>query len=90
MESRIGKRTSLWQWEGLTPVRNLLECLLLSLAGCISAKARIAANQKRINLRSLALRVEGTIGTEELLGKNCDKRAGFPGIDVEANIDADI
>lgn len=53
-------------------------------------EARIAANQKRINLRSLALRVEGTIGTEELLGKNCDKRAGFPGIDVEANIDADI
>ncbi|MGO9612402.1 MAG: OsmC family protein [Dissulfurispiraceae bacterium] len=62
----------------------------MSLADCIATIARIMSNQKRINLRSLASRFDGTVDTDVLLGKNSDKSVGFPGIDVEADIDADI
>jgi putative redox protein len=67
-----------------------LEYLFLSLAGCIATIGRIAARQRRIELRGMTVRVEGDLDLEVLMGKPSDKRAGFTGIKVIATIDADI
>ncbi|OVE73411.1 osmotically inducible protein C, partial [bacterium B17] len=69
---------------------NPLQYFLLSLAGCISAISRIAANQKKIPLRGISLKIEGEMNTDGLLGKNTDARVGFSSINVIADIDADM
>jgi len=67
-----------------------LEYFFLSLAGCIATIARIAAKQKRINLRGMDVKVEGELDVEGLLGRNPDAQSGFRGITVRAKIDADL
>lgn len=67
-----------------------LSYFLLSLAGCIGAIARIIANQKKIKLRSMKLKVQGDLDTDVLLGKNASDRAGFAGIDVNVSMDSDM
>ena len=46
-----------------------LEYFFASLAGCIGTVARIVANQKRIPLRSIDMKIEGDFDVETLLGK---------------------
>lgn len=67
-----------------------LEYFLLSVAGCIATIARIAAKQRRINLRGMDVKVEGELDVEGLLGRNPDAQSGFRGITVRAKIDADL
>jgi len=67
-----------------------LEYFFASLAGCIGTVARIVANQKRIPLRSIDMKIEGDFDVETLLGKSKENRAGFAGIKVILNIDADL
>jgi uncharacterized OsmC-like protein len=67
-----------------------LEYFFLSLAGCIATIARIAAKQKRINLRAMDVKVEGELDIETLMGRNPDAHSGFSGITVRAKIDADM
>ena len=67
-----------------------LEYFLLSLAGCISTIGRIVANQKKIPLRSMVLKVQGELDTDVLLGKNNISRAGFSPLNVRVDIDADL
>ena len=67
-----------------------LELLFFSLAGCLLSIARIAANQKRIALRSMEVRIEGEIDSDGLLGKNKDVRVGFPNIKAFVKMDADM
>ncbi len=67
-----------------------LEHLLFSLAGCVAAIGRIIANQQEIDLHSMAVRVEGELDTETLMGKSQENRAGFKEIRVVARIDADM
>jgi len=67
-----------------------LEYFFLSLAGCIATIARIAAKQKRINLRAMDVKVEGELDIEALMGRNPDVHSGFGGITVRAKIDADM
>ena len=67
-----------------------LEYFFLSLAGCFATIARIAAKQKRINLRGMDVKVEGELDVEGLLGRNPDAQSGFRGITVRAKIDADL
>lgn len=71
---------------GATP----LEYLFASLAGCIGTVARIIANQKRIKLNGMDIKVEGAFDLETLLGKSKESRAGFSGIKVTLNIDSDM
>jgi organic hydroperoxide reductase OsmC/OhrA len=61
-----------------------LEYFFLSLAGCIATIARIAAKQKRINLRGMDVKVEGELDVEGLLGRNPDAQSGFRGITVRS------
>jgi len=71
---------------GATP----LEYFFASLAGCIGTIARIVANQKRIKLNGMDIKVEGAYDVETLLGKSKESRAGFTGIKVTLNIDSDM
>jgi putative redox protein len=67
-----------------------LEYFFLSLAGCIGTIARIAAKQKRINLRAMDVKVEGDLDVEGLLGRNPAAPVGFSGITVTVKVDADL
>src|SRR5512137_1834855 len=67
-----------------------LEYFLASLAGCIGTVARIIANQKRIPLNGIDIKIEGAYDVETLLGKSKENRAGFSGIKVTLNIDANM
>jgi len=67
-----------------------LEYLFASLAGCIGTVARIIANQKRIKLNGMKMKVEGAFDLETLLGKSKENRPGFTGIKVTLNIDSDM
>jgi uncharacterized OsmC-like protein len=67
-----------------------LEYFFLSLAGCIGTIARIAAKQKRINLRAMDVKVEGDLDVEGLLGRNPQAPVGFSGITVTVKMDADM
>lgn len=69
---------------GATP----LEYFLASLAGCIGTVARIIANQKRITLNGIDMKIEGAFDVETLLGKSKESRAGFHGIKVTLNVDS--
>jgi uncharacterized OsmC-like protein len=67
-----------------------LEYFFLSLAGCIGTIARIAAKQKRINLRSMDVKVEGNLDVDGLMGRNPEAPVGFSGITVTVKMDADL
>ena len=72
--------------EGPTP----LEYFLFSLAGCIESIARIAAMQRKLELRAMEVVVEAQLNPMGLLGKETDDRVGFQTIDVKATMDADL
>ena len=67
-----------------------LELVLVSLAGCIGTIGRIIAMQKRIALRGMAIKVEGEIDTDGLLGKPIEDRIGFEGITISVHVDSDM
>jgi putative redox protein len=69
---------------------NPLEYFFTSLAGCIATAARIIANQKKIKLNGMDMKIEGDFDTEILLGKSTENRAGMTGIKVTLNMDSDI
>lgn len=72
--------------KGPTP----LQYYLLSLGACVGVIARIVANQKRLALRGLTVRVQGELNTDALLGKSSESRAGFESIIMTAAVDADM
>ena len=72
--------------QGPTP----LEYFLFSLAGCVATIGRIAAMQKKINLRHFSVSVEGDYDPAGLLGKPTENRSGFQVFRITAEIDADI
>lgn len=67
-----------------------LEYYLFSIAGCIGTIARIAAFQKKIDLRGLQIQVEGDYNPAGLMGKPSEDRNGFQQIRIFAQIDADL
>jgi uncharacterized OsmC-like protein len=69
---------------------NPLSYQLVSLAGCISAIARIVAGQKKLVLKGLKVSVEAEIDTDFLLGMTAGGRAGFTSISASVEIDADM
>ena len=67
-----------------------LECLFLSLAACVGSIGRIIANQRKLPLRSMEVRVLGELDVETLMGKSREHRAGFSGMRVIVKMDADM
>lgn len=72
--------------EGPTP----LEYFLFSLAGCVGSIGRIAANQQKIDLRGMEVKVEADLNPAGLMGKPTDDRVGFQQVRIKAQIDADL
>ena len=69
---------------------NPLEFFGASLAGCIATTARIVANQKNIRLHGIGMELAGDFDAGRMLGKGQDNRAGFTGLRVVLDIDADM
>jgi putative redox protein len=69
---------------------NPLEYLFFSLASCIITIGHIIAKQKRLPVRNIQVRVEGDLDTDVLMGKSTAQRAGYTGVRVITNFDADM
>lgn len=67
-----------------------LEYLFAALAGCVGSIGRIVANQQKLPVRGMDIRVEGELDPAVLLGRNTDDRAGFRAITVTVDVDADL
>jgi uncharacterized OsmC-like protein len=70
---------------GATPI----EFVLVGLAGCLTAGIAAIAQQREIQLRSVAATLEGEMDVLGILGADPDVRNGFSGIKVKYDIDAD-
>jgi uncharacterized OsmC-like protein len=71
--------------DGATPV----EYVLVGLASCLTAGVAAVAQNRNIQLRSVAATIEGEMDIQGILGMDSDVRNGFSGIKVTYNIDAD-
>jgi uncharacterized OsmC-like protein len=69
---------------------NPLEIFLASLPACFCAIGRIIAMQRKIELRSIEVNVEGDIDKDFLMGKTSSGRAGFTEIRSFVKIDAEM
>ncbi len=69
---------------------NPLETFLFSLAGCLSAIAKMVAREDGITLRGIDIDVTGILNPAGLAGKPTDDPIGFKSIDATARIDADL
>ena len=67
-----------------------LELLFLSLGACVGSIGRIIANQRKLPLRSMEVKVIGSLDVETLMGKSQENRAGFGGMRVVVKMDADM
>ena len=71
--------------QGPTPV----EMLLVSLASCLTAGVAAVAQNREIQLKSVAATLEGDMDVRGILGVDPDVRNGFSKIKVSYAIDAD-
>ncbi len=68
---------------------NPVEYLLAGYAGCLNVVAHIVAKEHGIDIRKLAIEVDGDINPARLFGTSNEERAGFQKINVNINLDAD-
>ena len=71
--------------KGATPT----EILLVALASCLTAGVATVAQNRDIQLRSVAATVEGDMDVRGILGIDSDVRNGYSNIKVTYEIDAD-
>lgn len=69
---------------------NPLETFLFSLAGCISAIAKMVARDRGIVLHQFDVDVKAVMNTAGLLGQATDDPVGFKEINLQAHIEADL
>ncbi len=67
-----------------------VEYVLAGFAACILNVAYVVAGERTIELRSLAVQVEGDLNPAKFLGQRTDDRPGFQSIRLIINIDADL
>ena len=70
---------------GATPV----EYVLVGLGACLTAGIAAVAQHRKIQLRSVAATIEGSMDLQGILGMDAEVRNGFDGIKVTYEIDAD-
>jgi len=68
---------------------NPVEYLLAGYAGCLNVVAHLVAKEQNLDIRKLAIEVDGDINPSRLFGQSNDDRAGFKIIRVNISIDAD-
>ncbi len=71
--------------EGANPV----EYLLAALSGCLNVMCHVVAREMNFTLRSVEIKLSGTLNTDKLFGKETTERAGYKEINVEITPDAD-
>ncbi|HOM63694.1 MAG TPA: OsmC family protein [Dysgonamonadaceae bacterium] len=71
--------------EGANPV----EYLLAALSGCLNVMCHVVAREMNFTLRSVEIKLSGTLNTDKLFGKETTERAGYKEINVEIIPDAD-
>ena len=71
--------------EGANPV----EFLLHALAGCVTTTTVLHAAARGIRIRSLSTELAGALDVRGLLALDADTPAGYQGIRIRMNIDAD-
>ncbi|MBP7181082.1 MAG: OsmC family protein [Dysgonomonadaceae bacterium] len=71
--------------EGANPV----EYLLAALSGCLNVMCHVVAREMNFTLRSVEIKLSGTLNTDKLFGKETTERAGYREINVEIIPDAD-
>ena len=67
-----------------------LEYYLCSLGGCMCTIGKTIAQQRKIDLKSIDVKIVGDIDTDFLLGKTKEGRAGFTEIKMYVTIDAPL
>jgi len=67
---------------------NPVEYLFVSLAGCIATTGRIIANQQKLDLRGMDIKIEGSLDLNILSGKSRDGRGGLTGIKVSVALES--
>lgn len=71
---------------GATPI----DYLFASLAGCLATTARIMANQQKLTLNGMDIKIDGSLDLDILSGKSTAGRPGVTGINVRLTLDADM
>jgi len=66
------------------------ETLAFALGSCFVSTGRLIAMQKKMNVRSIEATVESELDFANALGISQEKRAGFSGFKIFANIDGDM
>lgn len=66
------------------------ETLAFALGSCFVSAGRLIAMQKNINLKAIRAVVESELDFAKALGMSQEKRAGFSGFKIIAEIDADM
>jgi uncharacterized OsmC-like protein len=72
--------------DGSSP--NPPQYLALSLAGCLMNMSRIIAMEQDIRIEDIEISVSGEIDTAKAMGISSANRAGFAGLNVAVNIQA--
>ena len=74
--------------EGANPV----EFMLAAFCGCINVMGHVIAKEMQFELRSIKIKMCGSLNPQRLFGTSFEERAGYKGIDVsiEPNCDAPI
>ncbi|MCL2062909.1 MAG: OsmC family protein [Candidatus Cloacimonetes bacterium] len=67
-----------------------LEFLFFAIGACACTIGKILAEQRKIELKSMKVDVDGDIDTDYLLGKTNEGRAGFSNIRLNVEIDANL
>ena len=67
-----------------------VEYVLAGFAACILNVAYVVACERKIELRSLNVRVEGDLNPAKFVGQPTEDRAGFQSIRLITHIDADL
>ena len=68
---------------------NPVEYLLAGYAGCLNVVAHLVAKEFGLEIKKLAIEVNGDINPARLFAQSNDDRAGFKNINVNINIDTD-
>ncbi|MFC7129082.1 OsmC family protein [Haloferax chudinovii] len=68
---------------------NPVEYVLGALAGCLNVTAHVVAREMDLDVRDLAIAIEGDLDPAKFMGKREDGRAGYEEIRVAVTADVD-
>ena len=92
VQARVGNDTIPLVQAGDTPAgKNPLQHFFLSLGSCVAAVANLIIQQENLAIRSLKLTARGDLAAQaNQLAESRGGRPAFSGLEVVADIDADI